>query len=395
MGLPYEDAPIWHTRRAVAVRPVTAVLLGRPDHRSATLPATIERTPADRLQAGRDALARGACQDALVCFKAALEDEVTPEALEGYGMAAWWLEDIPAVMSAREEAYRGFRRRQDRPAAARMATWLANDYADYKGELAVANGWIRLAERYLDGQPRGPEHAFLAYTKAHFALMVHRDPAEARRWSAEAAEIGRTIGPADFELLGVALEGLAMVTEGAVADGLGRLDEASAAVTAGEITDPCFIGVACCYLIRACEQVRDYDRAAQWCQRVREFCERWNYPMLSAPAVSSTARCSPLGASGPKRSVRSMRCSSTSPRSSLDSCRWPRRAWPSSSGSADGGMKRTGCSARQGPTCLPCRCAPRSHSTAGSQHWPPSTPMSTCDGFPPRAAPSGSTRWRP
>lgn len=195
-------------------------------------------------------------------------------------MAAWWLEDNPTVISSREEAYRGFRRRQDPAGAARMATWLANDYADYKGELAVANGWMRLAERHLDGQARSPEHAFLAYTKAHFALMVHRDPAEARRWSAEAAEIGRAVGPADFEMLGVALEGLAMVTEGAVADGLGRLDEASAAVTAGEITDPVFIGIACCYLIRACEQVRDYDRAAQWCQRVREFCERWNFPML-------------------------------------------------------------------------------------------------------------------
>jgi ATP/maltotriose-dependent transcriptional regulator MalT len=78
----------------------------------------------------------------------------------------------------------------------------------------------------------------------------------------------------------VALEGLAMVTEGAVADGLGRLDEVSAAVTAGDIADPAFIGVACCYLIRACEQVHDYDRAAQWCDRVREFCARWNYPML-------------------------------------------------------------------------------------------------------------------
>lgn len=241
---------------------------------------TPDRTPADPLQAGRDALARGAWQDALGCFRAALEDDVSPEALEGCGMAAWWLEDFPTTIASREEAYRGFRRRQDRAGAARMATWLANDYADYKGELAVANGWIRLAERVLEDVPRCGEHAFLAYTKAHFALMVHRDPAEAKRLSAEAAEIGRTVGPADFEMVGVALEGLALVTEGAVADGLGRLDEVSAAVIAGDLTDPAFIGVACCYLIRACEQVQDYDRAAQWCERVREFCTRWNYPSL-------------------------------------------------------------------------------------------------------------------
>jgi len=244
------------------------------------LPVALDRTPADRLQAGRDALARGAWQEALGCFKGALEDDVTPEALEGYGMAAWWLEDYPGAIGAREEAYRAFRRRNDRSGAARMAVWLAHDYADYKGELAVANGWIRLTERTLEGTPRGPEHAWLAYTKAHFALMVHRDPAEAKRWSAEAADIARTVGPSDMELLGVALEGLALVTEGAVADGLGRLDEASAAVTAGEFSDPAMIGAACCYLVRACEQVRDYDRAAQWCARVREFCARWNFSAL-------------------------------------------------------------------------------------------------------------------
>jgi hypothetical protein len=60
-------------------------------------------------------------------------------------MASWWLEDNPGAISSREEAYRAYRRRQDQSGAARMAAWLANDYADYKGELAVANGWIRWA----------------------------------------------------------------------------------------------------------------------------------------------------------------------------------------------------------------------------------------------------------
>src|SRR6266850_806410 len=40
------------------------------------------------------------------------------------------------------------------------------------------------------------------------------------------------------------------------------------------------IGAACCYLIRACEQVHDYDRAAQWCERVREFARRWKFTHL-------------------------------------------------------------------------------------------------------------------
>jgi DNA-binding NarL/FixJ family response regulator len=37
---------------------------------------------------------------------------------------------------------------------------------------------------------------------------------------------------------------------------------------------------ACCYLISACEQVRDFDRASQWCREVNEFCERHGIALL-------------------------------------------------------------------------------------------------------------------
>jgi LuxR family maltose regulon positive regulatory protein len=234
------------------------------------------------LEDGRAALARRDWPAARQAFGRALAHGESPEALEGIGMAAWWAEDYPAAIRAREHAYRIWRAASDRAGAARMAVWLASDYADYRGETAVANGWLRRAERLLDGLAPSPEHAWLAYNKAHFALMVNRDPAEARRLSAEAAALARTAGPADMEMLDIALEGLALVTEGRVADGMGRLDEASVAVTAGEVSDPITIGVTCCYLIRACEQVRDYDRAAQWCERVRDFSRRVNFTGLFA-----------------------------------------------------------------------------------------------------------------
>jgi len=234
------------------------------------------------LEDGRAALARRDWPAARQAFDRALAHGESPEALEGIGMAAWWAEDYPAAIRAREHAYRIWRAASDRAGAARMAVWLASDYADYRGETAVANGWLRRAERLLDGLAPSPEHAWLAYNKAHFALMVNRDPAEARRLSAEAAALARTAGPADMEMLDIALEGLALVTEGRVADGMGRLDEASVAVTAGEVSDPITIGVTCCYLIRACEQVRDYDRAAQWCERVRDFSRRVNFTGLFA-----------------------------------------------------------------------------------------------------------------
>jgi ATP/maltotriose-dependent transcriptional regulator MalT len=60
------------------------------------------------------------------------------------------------------------------------------------------------------------------------------------------------------------------------------LDEVNAAVVAGELHDLIAIGLACCYLIAACDRVRDYDRAMQWCTRLKAFCARWGLKPLFA-----------------------------------------------------------------------------------------------------------------
>jgi DNA-binding CsgD family transcriptional regulator len=59
-----------------------------------------------------------------------------------------------------------------------------------------------------------------------------------------------------------------------------RLDEATTAAMSGEMTDPVAIGLSCCYLVTACERIRDFARAAQWCQHVKEFCERIGFGFL-------------------------------------------------------------------------------------------------------------------
>ena len=56
----------------------------------------------DPLDAGWQALAEGAWEDARVNFAAALQQEETAAALEGLGWAAWWLNDVPVTFDARE-----------------------------------------------------------------------------------------------------------------------------------------------------------------------------------------------------------------------------------------------------------------------------------------------------
>jgi len=60
-----------------------------------------------------------------------------------------------------------------------------------------------------------------------------------------------------------------------------RLDEATTVALAGEANLLYCVAWACCYLISACERVRDFDRAAQWCARVGEFCGRHDIFLLN------------------------------------------------------------------------------------------------------------------
>jgi LuxR family transcriptional regulator, maltose regulon positive regulatory protein len=212
----------------------------------------------------------------------ALALEETPEALEGLGLAAWWLDHTDVVFDARERAYRAYRVRDDRVAAARVATWIAWDSAAFRGEEGVANGWLLRARRLLEGQADCPELAFLSCRAAVFALLDEGDPEAAEALSSEAIRVGQSLGSIDYEMVGRALRGFARVTIGRVSDGLRELDEVSAAILAGELSDRLLIGLAGCYLIGACDRVRDHARVIQWCERIKEHSRKWGLRQLFA-----------------------------------------------------------------------------------------------------------------
>ena len=237
---------------------------------------------ADAVADGWTALQRGEWEHARAVFEAAVAREDTPAAWEGLAWAAWWLDDVAAIFDARERAYRLYRQRGDRRGAARAAMWLGADYVDFKGESAVANGWLQRAHRLLENAPQSPEHAWLTAFDGHHALMADKNPVTAQRLAREAAAISEALGITDVETLSRALEGLALVSQGKIREGMHLLDETTAAAASGEIGDLQAVSLTCCYLIYACERVRDYPRAAQWCDRVKEFCRRWRFSMLFA-----------------------------------------------------------------------------------------------------------------
>jgi LuxR family transcriptional regulator, maltose regulon positive regulatory protein len=227
-----------------------------------------------QLESGWSALSEGDWERARACFEEAVAAEETPEALEGLGWAGYCLDDDRLTFDSRERAYRLYRERGDDPSAARVAAWLAGACLEFRGEPAVANGWLQHARSLLDELELGPDHGWLAIHEADITLAVSEDTATVRRLAVRAVELGRRFGVPELEMVGLGLEGRALVSEGDLDLGMRRLDEATAVALAGEARNLFCVGWACCYLISACERVRDYDRAGQWCGRVGEFCER-------------------------------------------------------------------------------------------------------------------------
>jgi DNA-binding CsgD family transcriptional regulator len=228
----------------------------------------------DALAAGAAALARNDWQAAYDAFAEAAAAGGGAEADEGLADAAFWLDRPEELFDAAERAYARYRESDRAVDAARMAIALAWYARAYRGETAVSDGWLGRARRLLAGRPPVFEHGWLALREASFALP--QDPPLARERCAEAEALGRELGHLDLEMTAVALDGLARVSSGDIEGGMARLDEATVAATAGDMRDPMAIGFSCCYLIFACERVRDLDRAGQWCGRLARYCESTN-----------------------------------------------------------------------------------------------------------------------
>src|SRR5688572_4865325 len=231
-------------------------------------------------KAARTAVEAGELERACAAYRELAEATNTAEAWEGLGLSAWWLQDTPAMLDARLKAYRLYREGGDAVAAARMAIALGNDFLDFRGDAAVANGWFKRARRLLEPLAPSAEHTRLLVWEARLALIGRQDTAEATRLAEEALRLASAGDCADAEVLALAMRGLALVMAAQPREGLAMLDEAAAAALGGDISDPYAAGLTCCYMISACDRVRDYDRAAQWCARLREFSTRQRFAIL-------------------------------------------------------------------------------------------------------------------
>jgi LuxR family transcriptional regulator, maltose regulon positive regulatory protein len=67
-----------------------------------------------------------------------------------------------------------------------------------------------------------------------------------------------------------------------VQEGMRRLDEATVSALGGAAENPISGAWTFCFLVSACTAVLDFERAAQWCDRIADFAERYGSRMMLA-----------------------------------------------------------------------------------------------------------------
>jgi len=195
---------------------------------------------------------------------------LTAVELEALAVAAWWLCKPDESIAARQRAYAAFRDAGDDRGAARTAARLFHEHF-YRGEGAVAVGWLRRGFRHLERDPDCAEHGWLRMAEAE--LHLHQGPLEQAVDSADQAiRTARDHGDADLAAIGLQLQGRALVAQGRIEEGMALLDEAMTAVLAGELT-PLAIGWVYCSVILACKDLADLRRASEWTEAARVWCE--------------------------------------------------------------------------------------------------------------------------
>jgi tetratricopeptide (TPR) repeat protein len=222
------------------------------------------------LEAARTALDRQSWREAYLRFTAAgAARPLEAEDLESLAEAAWWVAEWTACLRNREQAYRLYLQRGDQAAAGRVALALVEDY-HRRNAYSVEQGWLRRAERHLEGLPENAAHGWLARLHMLQVLRGNRDLDAAMRHVDRALEIARRSGDADLEALAMQDRGHILVMQGRVADGMALIDGAMVFATAGELT-PLAAGRTYCNMISTCERLGDYGRAAEW----QEAAHRW------------------------------------------------------------------------------------------------------------------------
>jgi tetratricopeptide (TPR) repeat protein len=239
----------------------------------------VETSPAER---AREAAGRGAWQEAFELLMTA--DALTPLSgpdLPFFAAVAYAAGDLDQTISAWERAHTEALSAGDRVSAAGGAVRVAMHLLFDTALMAPVRGWIKRAERLLEGSDETPVHAWLAVVKS-YERILSGDFEPGLDFARQAVAVGSRLDPA-AAAVGRVAEARSLILGGRVSDGLSLLHEAGAATTSGEI-EPLITGVIYCEIVCALQGAAQYDMAEEWTIAM----ERWHH---GQPIGSVHGRC--------------------------------------------------------------------------------------------------------
>ena len=217
-------------------------------------------------ESAQGALAAGDLGAALGYLREAVAVGRNPPARQLLGGLLFFDDDLPGARREWELAFREWKEAGDIRAAALVAADLADLHTSGFGNRLVGQGWIARARRLLAPAGRCREQGYV-----ELALIACDVDVECLAQAAGVAlELAREFGDAELEVLALADRGYALVVQGRVTEGFAALDEAMAALSAGEVLNPSVVGKSYCALLSACERAGDVARAEEWIRVVTE-----------------------------------------------------------------------------------------------------------------------------
>jgi len=196
--------------------------------------------------------------------------DLSAEELEMLAACTLWLSETEEGVQTREKAYAAYSKSGRSIPAARVALDLVADYIE-KGSSTVARGWLRRAERLLENEPECPEHGYLLRRQTADALGKS-DFARAMELNQRCSDIAARVNDVDLQVTALHDRGQILIARGDVEEGTDLVDEAMASAVSGEVS-PLTIGNLYCRTMAVCKSIADYNRAREWSDAARRWCE--------------------------------------------------------------------------------------------------------------------------
>lgn len=228
-----------------------------------------------RLDEANAAFADRAWSRAAQAYEAAdAVQDIPPDALEKWGLAAYLIGRDEQSDNARERAHHGYLASNDVESAARVGVWLGIALA-VRGEGARAGGWFGRVQDLLE------EHGLtdcvwqqLIKVSVGMQKLFSGDVAGAANHFTELLPLAARYDSPDL-YVGVRNGlGQALIATGEFDQGLRRIDEVMVEVTTDDRVSPQFVGLMYCAAIAAYRRCFDLRRAREWTEALSRWCAR-------------------------------------------------------------------------------------------------------------------------